>query len=296
MPTMPKDSPMFCGLPPDHYDIGTDPLFCLQCQSQQRFPHEFNSLYPICEQCDPLYVGLMHGTHFRRIDDQERSEHVELEEVYERSWVELPTPLVPLQAVRKSEIKRRIKIAKKINAKMVEDVVRRLSRLMLLGDRQVNSCPFRLLTDAYTGPYAMGCELEDYQFPTPTAPLQVVRKDEMLKYLHVMYYLRLISERSMYYKSRMFGPIGAMTSLSYIPSARYTDAMVPKVTLFAARRRTMRSLGLDIDEQLVLAMLWEECNDTGDDVAPPSHQKGVSSSVNESVRLVCKMSWKFKKF
>ena len=58
----------------------------------------------------------------------------------------------------------------------------------------------------------------------------------------------------------------------------------------------MRSLGLDIDEQLVLAMLWEDCIDTDDDVAPPSHQKGVSSSVNESVRLVCKMSWNFKKF
>ena len=106
---MPKDSPMFCGLPPDYHDIGTDTLFCLQCQSQQRFPQEFNSLYPICEQCDPLYVGLMRGTHFRRMksvrfDDQERSEHIDLEEVYERSWVELPMPLVPLQAVRKSEL------------------------------------------------------------------------------------------------------------------------------------------------------------------------------------------------
>ena len=287
---------MFCGLPPDHYDIGTDPLFCLQCQSQQRFPHEFNSLYPICEQCDPLYVGLMRGIHFRRIHVQERSEHVDLEEVYERSWVELPTPLVPLQAVRKSEIKRRIKIAKKINARLVEDVVRRLFHLMLLGDRKVNSCPFRLLTDAYTGPYAMGCELEDDRFPTPTAPMQVVRKDEMLKYLHLVFYLRTISPRTMYYRSTMMGPIGCMTSLSNIPSARYTYATIRKVTLFAARRRTTRSLGLDIDEQLVLAMLWEDCVDTDDDVAPPSHQKGVSSSVNESVRLVCKMSWSFKMF
>ena len=56
----------------------------------------------------------------------------------------------------------------------------------------------------------------------------------------------------------MFGPIGCMTLLSNVPGARYVDVYTRQVTLFTARRRIMRSQAIDADEQLVLAMLWED--------------------------------------